>query len=274
MRNTLKSAKYALASVAETAQLDAEILLALALKKNREFLYSHPEYQLTKAEKAKFARLLKRRLAGEPIAYILGKREFWSLELMVNKSVLIPRPETELLVELALTISKPKATVADLGTGSGAIALALAKERPKWQIYAVDKSKKALEIGQLNANNLKLKNVEFCCGDWLKALPKIKFDAIVSNPPYIAENDPHLKQGDVRFEPKMALQSNISGMQAIIKIVKQAKNYLKKDGVLLIEHGCDHGQTVRQLMRTAGFSQVKTFQDLAGLDRVTVSTLS
>ena len=179
-----------------TPQIDVELLLTFALNQPRSFLYAHSEYELTKEQEKIFGILFNRRVNGEPIAYILGKKEFWSLELTVNQSVLIPRPETELLVEVALNkLNHEAAIIADMGTGSGAIALALANAHPKWNIIATDISEDALNLARYNAKQLQINNVEFYCGDWCRALPNKKFDLIISNPPYIAQNDPHLQQG-------------------------------------------------------------------------------
>jgi release factor glutamine methyltransferase len=254
-----------------TARLDVELLLELALKRPRSFLYGHPEYTLTKAQQKKFDGLFKRRLSGEPIAYILGKKEFWLHEFKINKNVLIPRPETEKLVEIALEkLGNEVALVADLGTGSGAIAIALAAARPQWKIIATDISSKALKVAHYNAKKLKLKNIKFCCGDWCAILPSIKFDLIVSNPPYIALNDPHLQQGDVRFEPKIALTAR-DGLESLEKIITQAKKYLKKDGFLVLEHGYNQSKKVQKLLRKNKYQEITVYKDLAGIDRVVVA---
>ena len=242
-------------------RIDIELLLARSLNQSREFLYSHPEYELTLVELTIFNKLIERRIQGEPIAYILNKREFWSIELYVDKNVLIPRPETELLIEIVLNFldDKPK-LIADLGTGSGAIALALAKERPEWSLVAVDKSMAALDIAKKNATNLQLNNIEFINGDWCMPLVKNKFTAIISNPPYIAPNDQHLQQGDVRFEPKIALIAE-NGLSDLHKIIIEAKNKLISGGLLLLEHGYDQSTAVTESMKNAGYQDVTAYKD-------------
>lgn len=267
----LKSITKQLTAVSSTPELDAIILLEFVLTKTRAYLYAHSEEELTQEQEKLLAALVERRSQGEPIAYIIGKREFWSLELGVNNSVLIPRPDTELIVELTLKyLPKTKAIVADLGTGSGAIALALAKERPDWKIVATDKSKEALAIAKHNAATNNIDNVEFYSGNWCDAIPNLLFDAIVANPPYIAANDPHLTQGDVRFEPKTALISDQDGLQDITTIIQQARKKLKSGGIILLEHGFDQAGAVKKLLQQNGFCNIETHQDLAGNDRVTL----
>jgi release factor glutamine methyltransferase len=252
-------------------RLDVELLLAFTLNKPRSFLYSHPKYDLPPEQQKEFDRLYKRRLGGEPIAYIIGKKEFWSLELLVNKNVLIPRPETETLVEFALNkLNSESATIADLGTGSGAIAIAIACERPKLNIIATDISKDALEIARHNAKQLQLKNIEFHHGDWCDALPDTKLDAIISNPPYISQDDPHLQKGDVRFEPKSALEAG-DGLSELQKIIPQAKEKLKDGGFLIIEHGHDQSKHVQDLLNQHGYQKITPHKDLAGIDRVVIA---
>lgn len=253
------------------SRLEMELLLAHALNKPRSFLYSHPEYELTAEQERFFNGLLKCRISGEPMAYILGKKEFWSLELAVNHNVLIPRPETELLVEIALIrLDHEVAVVADLGTGSGAIALALANTKPKWIVVATDISEEALKLANYNAAQLQLKNIEFYCGDWCGALPNKKFDLIISNPPYIAQNDPHLHQGDVRFEPKIALEAG-DGLSEFKKIIKQAATNLKIGGLLMLEHGYDQSEKVQNLLRQNEYQNIISYKDLAGINRIVVA---
>ncbi len=250
-----------------TERIDLEQLLIKVLNKSRSFLYTYPEYELTSSEQEYFEFLYKKRLQGEPIAYLLGKKEFFSLELAVNDKVLIPRPETELLVELALSKVKNKdACIADLGTGSGAIALALAKERPSWKIVATDLSGDALQVASYNAMQLGVNNVEFYCGFWCDALPKLNFDAIISNPPYLSDTDPHLEQGDLCFEPKLALQS-CDGLDALRTIILQAKDRLTSGGRLILEHGYDQSKSVRELLNIAGYQEIAYHLDLAGILR-------
>ena len=214
--------------------------------------------------------LLNRRINGELMAYILGHKEFWGLDFVVTKDTLIPRPESELLVEMALAaLPKSKLTIADLGTGSGAIALALASERPDWDIVAVDQSAAALAVAKQNAQHLSLNQVCFTQGSWCEALGKVKYDAIISNPPYIADKDPHLSQGDLRSEPRSALASGEDGLDDIRLIVSQVPNYLQIRGLLLLEHGYNQAAYVSHLLQTAGFTEIRQQQDLAGHVRIT-----
>ncbi|MBU0744746.1 MAG: peptide chain release factor N(5)-glutamine methyltransferase [Gammaproteobacteria bacterium] len=254
-----------------TPRLDLELLLAEALHEPRSFLYANSEYELDAEQEKIFQALYQRRLQGEPIAYILGKREFWSLELMVNNKVLIPRPETELLVEIILDkLRYERADVADLGSGSGAIALALAHERPLWDVVSVDISADALWVARQNAMKLQIQNIEFCCGDWCNGLPDKLFDAIVSNPPYIAKHDPHLQEGDVRHEPFIALESG-DGLDAIRKIIVQAKDKLKVGGLLVLEHGHDQSDDVQKLLQKGGYKEIIPYKDFAGIYRAVMA---
>ncbi len=251
-----------------SSELDADILLAHVLKVSRSYLLAFSERELTEAEKKLFEKLIAERKKKIPIAYLTGHREFWSLDFSVTPDTLIPRPETELLVELILQkIQGDNKIIADLGTGSGAIALAIAHERPHWKVYATDASEKALHIAKLNAKYLHLKNVIFSQGIWCAALPAIKFDVIVSNPPYIAADDPHLE--DLHYEPKTALIADDNGLSDFRIIIAEAKLYLQAGGLLLLEHGFNQGEQVRNLLREAGYLQVETYRDLAGLERAT-----
>ncbi|MGE4367798.1 peptide chain release factor N(5)-glutamine methyltransferase [Thermomonas sp.] len=252
--------------------VDGELLLAEALGRSRSWLYAHPEAPVPAPARARFGALLARRQAGEPVAYLLGRQGFWSLELEVGPATLIPRPETERLVELALArlpAGQPL-RVADLGTGSGAIALALARERPQARIVATDASAEALAVARRNAERLGLVQVEFRTGDWLAPLRGERFDLIVSNPPYIALGDPHLAQGDLRFEPPMALASGADGLDAIRVIVRDADRHLRPGGWLLLEHGWNQGAAVRALLEAAGFVEVATGRDLEGRERISL----
>ncbi len=215
--------------------------------------------------------LIERRCNGEPVAYLVGAREFWSLLFRVSPAVLIPRPETELLVEQTLASLSPTAdsSIADLGTGSGAIAIAVAHERPRCRVVAVDASGDALEVACDNARRLGVTNIEFRQGDWFAPLANLRFDAIVSNPPYIRIGDPHLVQGDVRFEPHAALVSGHDGLDAVRRIVADARAHLHPNGRLLLEHGYDQAQAIAELMQRAGFDNVAAQRDLAGHARVT-----
>jgi release factor glutamine methyltransferase len=268
----LNVAAQRLKSVTDVAHLEAEILLAHALHESRGYLYARLNEPLALEAQSEFEAMINRRVSGEPIAYITKHKEFWSLDLVVTKDVLIPRPETELLVELALTHGDKKKfqRVADLGTGSGAIALALAKECPPWDIYATDQSSAALKLAKKNAIHHGLKKITFLSGEWCAALPNLAFDMIISNPPYLAEDDEHLRQGDLRFEPLTALVAEGHGLSALQKIVFGARHFLKNEGYLFLEHGCQQGASVGNLLSEAGYQSIKIFQDLAGLDRVTV----
>lgn len=252
--------------------IDAEWLLLHVLGKPRSWLFAHGTDRLDAADVATFNALLARRLAGEPVAYLTGSRGFWTLDLTVSPATLIPRPETELLVELALErlpIGAPL-RIADLGTGSGAVALALAKERPQAQVVATDASPDALAIAQHNAARNHINSVEFRLGSWLEALAGEPCHLIASNPPYIATDDPHLAQGDLRFEPGMALASGADGLDAIRIIVRDAANHLHPGGWLLLEHGLDQGKAIRTLLENAAYVEVATVQDLEQRDRVTL----
>jgi release factor glutamine methyltransferase len=253
----------------DTARLDAEVLLACALQKARSHLFAWPEYMLSDAQQQRFEQLLSRRLAGEPVAHLTGQREFWSLPLQVSGDTLIPRPETETLVAEALCVLPvgSRGDIADLGTGSGAIALAIASERPGCRIVATDSSAAALAIAQSNAQRLGIDNIEFIEGDWCNALQG-KFDLIISNPPYVAARDPHLESGDVRFEPRSALVAGASGMDALSAIAHCAQTYLKAGGWLLMEHGYDQSDAARQLLASAGYRDISDINDEAGLARV------
>lgn len=270
IKNVLQNSAKKLNSISSTPKLDAEILLTHVLNVSRSFLYSHGEKKLTPKEYKIFQSFLTRRKSGEPIAYIVGKKEFWSLELEVDKNVLIPRPETELLVEICLQKldKNKKLSVVDLGTGSGAIALAFAKGCPNWQITATDSSKKALKIAQKNAAKLELKNIIFCYGNWYHAVPQKKYNAIVSNPPYIPLSDKHLKKGDVRFEPKRALVSGKTGLKDFNVIIKNAAKYLTKKGLIILECGFDQTTQIKNILQKNNFKDIQSFKDLAGHERV------
>jgi release factor glutamine methyltransferase len=269
VRDLLASASRRLGGA--DARLDAELLLAHALGVSRARLYAWPEEEPDTVQRATFERLVEAREQGEPIAYLTGRREFWSLELRVTPHVLIPRHETELLVELALErIPRDRAfRIADLGTGSGAIALALARERPLARVTATDASATALDVARGNAERLGVGNVGFAAGDWYAALGDARFDLIVSNPPYVAADDAHLAQGDLRFEPASALASGADGLDAIRHIVAGAPAHLADGGALLLEHGFDQSVRVRALLDAAGFVDVRSVRDAAGHERDT-----
>ncbi len=269
---TLDKAALALAALPHSnPRLEAELLLATVLGRDRTYLFTWPGRAVTQQQGQAFRELLQRRLAGEPIAYILGHREFWSLELRITPAVLIPRPETELLVELALGAFPPQRpiAVADLGTGSGAIAAAIAHERPHWSVWATDAVDAALAVAKENFRRCGLDQVEPRQGVWCAALPPQKrFELIVGNPPYIPERDLHLEQGDLPHEPRSALAAGPDGLDEIRRIVAQAPDHLNAGGLLLLEHGFDQGERIRGLLRQAGLTKVRTHRDLADLDRV------
>ena len=270
LRELLAGATQRLSSTSETPRLDAELLLAAALERPRVYLHTWPERVPEAEYVTRFYTWLDRRSAGEPVAYLLGQREFWSLELEVTPDTLIPRPETELLVELALErLPTDRAcTLADLGTGSGAIALALAVERPQARIIATDRNPATLAVAQRNAQRLQINHVEFRQGDWCVPLAGECFDLIVANPPYVAATDTHWRQGDVRFEPVLALVAGEDGLDALRTIILQAPQYLRVGGWLLLEHGYDQGEAVPALLRERGFVEVDDHRDFAGLSRI------
>ena len=286
-----------------TARIEVQMLLQHALGVSRAYLMAHPGQLLDEAQQTAYRTLLQRRLAGEPLAYILGEREFFGLNFRITPATLIPRPDTELLVELALeripsplTLIEPLATrlspqagkslvisrlrereersggrgfrVLDLGTGSGAIALSIAHVRPDVEVTAVDASIEALEVARENARRLNIGNTRFLHSDWFEALARECFDLIVSNPPYIADADAHLSQGDLRFEPRTALVSGTDGLDDIRRIVADAKLHLNGGGWLLFEHGYDQAARARELLEASGYVEVFSARDLAGIERV------
>lgn len=260
-----------LASASPSPRLDAEALLIHVCSLTRTELVIRADEALTGTQLHEYLRLVERRRHGEPIAYIVGMREFWSLPLAITPAVLIPRSETELLVERALARipHDRECTVADLGTGSGAIALAIASERPRAQITATDVSADALHIAERNTQKLGIGNVAITAGDWFDALTNKLFDVIISNPPYIRANDPHLDQGDVRYEPRTALVGGPDGLDAIRYIADNARARLQPGGWLLLEHGYDQADAVASVLQRAGFNQWSCYPDLSGHARVT-----
>jgi release factor glutamine methyltransferase len=251
---TLSTATELLTSSSDSALLDAEVLLCHVLNKPRSHLRAWPEKELKTQQYKRYLQLLRQRQQGQPIAYITGKKEFWSREFKVSPDVLIPRPDTELLIELSLKqiSDKPKARLIDLGTGSGAIAITLAAERPDTTVIATDLSNKALKIAKQNADAHQIKNIQFIQSNWFDKIAQSEFDLVISNPPYIAHKDPHLSQGDLRFEPDSALIAKDQGLEDITNIISHtANNYLKPGGTLLVEHN------------------ITTHTDLSGNPRVT-----
>jgi len=253
----------------DSARREAEILLCHCVDKPRSWLYTWPEAEVAGADAAHFDTLMARRAGGEPVAYLTGQREFWSLRLTVNEHTLIPRPETETLVEWALELPLPgDARALDLGTGSGAIALAVASERPTWQVTAVDCSAAALAVARANAQRSGLQRVGCLQSDWYQALAGQRFHLLLSNPPYVDPDDRHLQQGDLRFEPRAALVAERGGVADLEALICGAPQHLLPGGWLLLEHGFAQGDEVRSLLREKGFSAVSTRADIAGQERV------
>ena len=266
VRALLERARGRLAATSEEAALDSQVLLAHALGRDRSWLFAWPEHVPEAAQVAHFERLVADRERGLPVAHLVGEREFWSLRLEVSRDTLIPRPETEQLVEIALGLDLPAAArVVELGTGSGAIALALASERPHWHILATERSSAALEVARRNAAALGLARIEFRCSDWYSDLPDgLPADLILSNPPYIADDDPHLARGDLRFEPRAALRAGADGLDDIRRIVRGAAAHLQPEGWLWLEHGHDQGEAVAGLLGKHGYREITLRRDHAG----------
>ena len=257
--------------LSDSPGLDCELLLYFILGVDPSYSKTWPERQVSDDHLAQFDELLQRRIKGEPVAYLIGSQGFWSLDLEVSPATLIPRPETELLVEVALELSLPEqASVLDLGTGTGAIALALATERSHWKVCAVDLQQQAVDLAERNRQRYQLNNVRLFASNWFDAIPAQRFDLIVSNPPYIEAGDPHLSQGDVRFEPASALVSGDDGLDDLRLVCSQSVDYLADGGWLLLEHGFDQGAAVRELLERAGFNSVETRPDLNGCERITL----
>lgn len=275
IQQLLNQTSIQLTSISTTPLLDSEVLLAHVLGVSRAHLHTWPLNPVLKPELQTFYELVQRRKQGEPVAYLLGFKEFWSLSLEVNQNVLIPRPETELLVEIILNQfpREQLCTVADLGTGSGAIALALAKENPQWEIWAIDNCCQALVLAKENAKHLAIQNVNFQLSDWCEKIPKNYFQIIVSNPPYIAEDDPHLLQPELAFEPKNALITAEFGYHDLQKIIFQAREYLLSDGLLLVEHGYNQAAKIREIFISAKYTSVVSVRDFGGNERVTMGRL-
>ena len=272
IKNILLESTVLLKPFSDSPLLDVELILCFVLNKQRSYLHTWPETKLLDEELNKFNVLISRRVKGEPIAHILGERGFWSLNLKVTKDTLIPRPDTERLVELSLEIIPQKSQwkILDLGTGTGAIALSLAKENPDCFITATDHSIAALEVAKQNAVDNNISNIEFVRSNWFEKLGSQQFDMIVTNPPYIKENDPHLKQGDVRFEPLSALTSGKDGLDDIRSIISKAQKHLTTQGVLIIEHGYDQADSVCHLLTEANFKNVRNFKDYNDNPRVSM----
>jgi release factor glutamine methyltransferase len=267
----LQQAVEQLAPASATARLDAEVLLASCLERSRSFLHAHGGEALSPATREHFSKSVARRQRGEPVAYIVGSREFWSLDLEVNPHVLVPRPETELLVEFALGVlpADRHLKVLDLGTGSGAVALAIAHERPAARVIATDASTDAVTLACRNAERLELANVSFLVGDWYVPVGAMHFDVIVSNPPYVAADDPALATPDLAAEPRAALVPGPRGLEAIERVAARACEHLNPGGWLAVEHGATQARSVAALFSAAGLSTIRSLKDLAGHDRVT-----
>jgi release factor glutamine methyltransferase len=276
IQQALQQASLNLSETSATATLDAQVLLTYVLQCNTAHLAAWPEKKLSKDQAAQFLNLIQLRSQGSPVAHLTQQREFWSLNFSVNSSTLIPRPETETLVEYILSSfdTKRQLTVLDMGTGTGAIAISIASEKPTWEIIACELSDDALALAKFNSDSHLTDNVAFIQSDWFTNISRHDFDVIVSNPPYIAEDDPHLLQGDVRFEPRSALTSGKTGMDAIEQICAKAGSHLKNGGVLIIEHGYNQQHLVAECFIKHGFSEVEQKRDLAGHVRMTAGKSS
>lgn len=259
-----------LQEVSDSSRLDAELLLCHVIQQPRSYLFTWSDRELSVEQVDAYEALLQRRLSGEPVAHLIGSQAFWTLDLEVTPDTLIPRPETETLVEVALDkLADGPFRVADLGTGTGAIALSLASERRGWQVVGCDRVDAAVQLAERNRQRLEISNAEFVQGSWFEPLQG-RFDMIVSNPPYIDPDDPHLQQGDVRFEPLSALIADNQGMAEIEQIADTARTFLNMGGWLLFEHGYDQGPVSRELLQRLGYTNVETIQDLGARDRVTL----
>ena len=271
LSEALDWASSQLVEISDSAKLDAEVMLLHIIHKQRSYLYTWPDERLTSEQVTAFKKMVSRRLIGTPIAHIVGEREFWSLPFMVNATTLIPRPDTEILVETALNLPlADNAKVLDLGTGTGAIALSLAFERNSWQMTAVDKVVEAVALAKANRDNLKLPQVNILQSDWFDAITQYDFNLIVSNPPYIDEEDEHLSQGDVRFEPQSALTAGEHGYADLFHTADCARDYLAPGGYLVLEHGFGQALTVRAKMIELGYEAVATVRDFGSNDRCTL----
>lgn len=258
----------------DTAKLDSEILLSSVINRGREFVYSHPEQKLNQTELADFHSLIAKRTSGFPVAYLTGLKEFWSLQIRVNLSTLIPRPETEHLVEVALgeIITHFDPSILDLGTGSGAIALAMAREKPRSAVIATDICTEALQMASANAHAYKLNNIRFLHSDWFSELGDYKFDLILCNPPYVNSSDPGFIHGEIRYEPRLALDGGSLGLDAFHRIVPTASRHINRGGKLILEHSYSQGESIRRLLQTYGYINVQTLTDYSSHDRITIAS--
>jgi len=271
IQQALQQASLNLSEISTTATLDAQVLLSYVLQCNTAHLAAWPEKELSKDQAIQYLKLTQQRSQGTPVAHLTQQREFWSLNFSVNDSTLIPRPETETLVEYILSNfgDNKNVTLLDMGTGTGAIAISIASEKPSWKVIASELSSDALALAKHNSDSHQTNNVNLIQSDWFSNITRHDFDIIVSNPPYVADDDPHLSQGDVRFEPMSALTAGKTGMDAIEHICSQARNHLKNDGVLIIEHGYNQQNLVAECFLKHGFFEVEQKQDLAGHIRMT-----
>ncbi len=269
----LRAAVICLQAASPSPRVDAELLLAHVLARPRSYLYAWPERALTKMELGAYADCIDRRVRGEPVAHLTGRREFWSLDLEVTADTLVPRPETEGLVEFALERIPTGAhwQLADLGTGTGTVALAVAKERPTCRMLAADISTGALAVARRNARRLQIPNIDFVRSNWLAGFRDSSFDMVLCNPPYVADIDPCLVDGDLRFEPSGALASGPEGLDDLRRVITGASTVLRSGGWLVLEHGTDQGKTVRTLLETNGYTEATTRRDLAGHERISAA---
>ena len=271
IQQALQQARQNLADSSPTARLDAQVLLSHVLQCNTAHLLAWPEKRLNEDQRANYLQLIQQRQQGRPVAHLTGSREFWSLNFSVNDSTLIPRPETETLIEFILDkfSDNKKLKLLDMGTGTGAIAITIATEKPGWEIYASELSADALKLARDNSDCHQTNNITFIQSNWFNNIKDKDFDIIVSNPPYIANHDPHLLAGDVRFEPQSALSAGITGMDDIEHLCLHAKNHLKKNAWLIVEHGYNQKQLVSDCFAKNGFTQIEQKQDLSGHTRMT-----
>lgn len=271
IQQALQQASQALSETSPSARLDAQVLLTHILQCNTAHLAAWPEKNLSEEQAAKYLQLTQQRKDGQPVAHLTGTREFWSLAFAVNDSTLIPRPETETLIEFILGnfSNKKNLKLLDIGTGTGAIAISIASEKPGWKIFASEVSEQALVLARKNSERHQTSNITFIHSNWFDNITDHDFDIIVSNPPYIADDDPHLLQGDIRFEPRSALSAGESGMDDIEHLCLHAKDHLAKDGWLIVEHGYDQAQMVAECFAKQGYTQVEQKKDLAGHTRMT-----
>ena len=271
IRQALQLARQSLAETSPTADLDAQVLLCHVLQCNSAHLVAWPEKELDEAQRRHFLQLIQRRRQGQPVAHLTGEREFWSMDFMVDDSTLIPRPETETLIEYVLEKHSHQTSLKllDMGTGTGAIAIVLAKENPGWQVHACDISPQAIQLAEKNRDKHGINNLTLVKSDWFSNIDDTDYDIIISNPPYIDADDPHLQQGDVRFEPASALISDNQGMKDIEHLCAHAKDHLNNSGWLIVEHGYDQAEQVADCFTRNGYSEITQKQDLSGHTRMT-----